>query len=102
MEKRGGREWQAARGGIRPYRPTSGAIATKSAEKRGLGVLDLIGIAVVIAFLGLALGALVAKQSERAGLPVPEWLEQIAAPLNDWVSRSEAGEGPSSAPQGAR
>jgi hypothetical protein len=102
MEKRGGRGRQAARGGARSSRAISGAMPAKSDERPGLGAVDLIGILVVIAFLGLAFGALVAKHNERSGSPAWEWIERLTAPLSSWVSRSEAGETPPPAPQGAR
>jgi hypothetical protein len=102
MEKRGGRGRQAARGGVRSSRPVSGARSVKSDERPGLGAVDLIRIIVVIAFLGLAFGALVAKHNERSKFPSWEWVERLTAPLNTWVSRSEAEETPPPAPQGAR
>jgi len=102
MDKRGGTGSQAARGSARSSRPISGARPTKSAEKPGLGAVDLIGILVVIAFLVLAFGALVAKHNGRSKLPTWEWVERLTAPLNSWISRSEAGETSPPAPQGAR
>jgi hypothetical protein len=101
MDKRGGTGRQAARAGSGSSRPISGAGRAKSDERPGLGAVDLIGILVVIAFLVLAFGALVAKHNERSKLPAWEWMERLTAPLNAWVSRGEAQEAPPSAPQGA-
>jgi hypothetical protein len=100
MDKRGGRGSRAAHGGTRSSRPISGARPMKSTEKPGLGAADFIGILVVIAFLVLAFGALVAKHNERSKLPTWEWVERLTTPLNSWISRSEAGEAPPPAPQG--
>ena len=100
MDKRGGRGSQAARGGARSSPPISGATPAKSAEKPGLGAVDVIGILVVIAFLVLAFGALVARHNELSKFPTWEWVERLRAPLNSWISRSEAGEAPSRAAQG--
>jgi hypothetical protein len=101
MEKRGGTGRQAARASARASRRISASGPPKPDERPGLGAVDLIGILVVIAFLVLAFGALVAKHNERSGRPAWEWLERVTAPLNNWMSPSEAQETLPSAPAGA-
>ena len=107
MEKRGSRGREASKGVARSSRPIShGAksrFAAESAEKCGLGAVDLIGIVLVIAFLGLIFGALLANRNERFGLFAHEWAERLTATVISWVPRGEAeAAAPSSAPQAAR
>ena len=106
MEKRGGRGRQASREFTRPAQPFSPQaprrFVEKADEKQGLGAVDLMSIVLVIAFLGLAFGTLVAARSQHLGTRSREWVERITAPLNSWVASSEAEEAAPSVTQPAR